>query len=107
MLVGSGTSTGLYTGVEPLLPFVLRTAKKPAGLQICTVVETFRDLEVPPASPSYEDRANIQSGTAKKTEFPAVPGLQRTADHRPSRSPTACPRCAAPGTREQLLESQH
>jgi hypothetical protein len=63
MLVGSGTSTGLYTGVEPLLPFVLRTAKKPAGLQICTVVETFRDLEVPPASPSYEDRANIQSGT--------------------------------------------
>src|SRR5947207_5550133 len=29
-----------------------------------TVVKTIRDLELPPAPPSYEDRGNIQSGTA-------------------------------------------
>jgi hypothetical protein len=52
----------LYTGIEPHLPFVFRTAKTPAGLQISTVFETFRDHEVPPALPSREDRTNIQSG---------------------------------------------
>jgi hypothetical protein len=49
----------------------------PAGLQISTVVQTFRDLEVPPAPSSYEDRANIQSGTAQAAELVTVPGLQR------------------------------
>src|SRR5437773_5057324 len=37
MLVGSGPRTRLYPGVEPLLPFVFRTAETPAGLQISTV----------------------------------------------------------------------
>jgi len=50
MLVGSGPRTRLYPGVEPLLPFVFRTAETPAGLQISTVVKTFRDLEVPPVA---------------------------------------------------------
>ena len=49
----------------------------PAGLQISTVVETFRDLEVPPALPSYEDDANIQSGTFSSSESGTIPGLQR------------------------------
>jgi len=43
----------LHTGFEPPLPFVFRTAKKPAGLQICTVDKTFRDHEVPPAPPYF------------------------------------------------------
>jgi hypothetical protein len=64
----------LYAGDEPLLPFVLRTAKKPAGLQISTVVETFRDLEVPPASSSYEDGAIIQSGTLQQSGVPDASG---------------------------------
>jgi len=63
----------LYTGLEPHLPFVFRTAEKPAGLQICAVVETFRDLEVPPALPSCEDRANIQPGTVRNSWQCAVP----------------------------------
>ena len=52
----------------------------PAGLQISTVVQTFRDLEVPPALPSCEDRADIQSGT--DTKAVTVPGLQRTTSLR-------------------------
>jgi hypothetical protein len=68
----------LYTGVEPSLPFVFRTTEMPAGLQISTVVETFRDREVPPALPSYEDDANIQSGTVPSSEPGMNPGLQRS-----------------------------
>jgi hypothetical protein len=45
----------LYAGVAHL-PFVFRTAKTPAGLQISTVSETFRDFEVPPAAPSTKAR---------------------------------------------------
>jgi hypothetical protein len=68
----------LYTGIEPFLPFVFRTAETPAGLKISTVVKTFRDREVPPALPFCEGTSNIQSGTAKD-ELVAVPRLQRTA----------------------------
>jgi hypothetical protein len=58
----------LHTGVEPFLPFVFRTAKKPAGLQICTVVQTFRDLEVPPAPPSPGGALNMQPGIVPGSE---------------------------------------
>ena len=37
--------------------------QKPAGLQISTVVETLRDLEVPPALPSVEGRDQHTTGT--------------------------------------------
>jgi hypothetical protein len=72
----------LYTGFEPFLPFVFRTAEAPAGLQISTIVEIFRDLEVPPAPSSCEDTSDIQSGTAKD-ELVAVPRLQRSAAQGP------------------------
>jgi hypothetical protein len=51
---------------HPLIPADART---PVSLQIKTVVETYRDLEVPPTPPSYEGRTNIQAGTVTDSEF--------------------------------------
>src|SRR5262249_31657106 len=113
MLVGSGPSTRLCTGLEPHLPFVFRTAEKPAGLQLSTVVETFRDLEVPPALPSWGDRANTQPGTATGRNGPGSAAHRgRTACQinqslgraalRPGHAPyaaTARPACAIIATR--------
>ena len=89
MLVGSGTEHLIACGRrEPFLPSFRTAEKKPAGLQISTVVKT-RDREVPPATP-YEDMAIIQSGTFPSSELWAVPGLRRSIPQR------SC--CATPGT---------
>ena len=89
MLVGSGPRTRLYPGVEPLLPFVFRTAETPAGLQISTVVKTFRDLEVPPVAAFLGRR---RRHTIRDRHGP---GRSRVCT-----APLRCaPCCGAPGTR--------
>src|SRR5438105_6940899 len=83
MLVGSGPSTRLYAGVAPSTVRVPDRRKKPAGVQISTVVETFRDLEVPPALPfcrgrdqhTIRDRDKLRAG--RGPGFCTVPVLQR------------------------------
>jgi len=52
---------------------VFRTAKKPAGLQICTVDKTFRDHEVPPAPPYFgrsRQHATRDPGYTRSEEKP-------------------------------------
>ena len=48
--------------------------QKPAGLQISTVVETLRDLEVPPALPSVEGRDQHTIRDRERHGVCAVPG---------------------------------
>src|SRR6266581_6661648 len=62
MLIGSGPSTGLHTGEKAPSTVRAPDPRKPAGLQISTVVKTLRGHEVPPAPPYPEGAANVQSG---------------------------------------------
>ena len=73
---------------------MFRTVKKPAGLGISTVVKTFRDLEVPPALPSYEDGAKVEPGTVTDRNGPGSAAHQRRR--------LRLRRNAAPGTRGPL-----
>jgi hypothetical protein len=62
MLIGSGRDNLIAYG--PRAPSIVRVPdpKTSAGLQIGTVVKTFRDHEVPPAPPCYEGGPNMQPG---------------------------------------------
>src|SRR5215218_9994049 len=86
----SGASTGLHTGFEPLLPFVFRTAKKPAGLQISTVV---KDLPGPrgPAGASFSRRPRQHA-----IRDPGIPASERRRG-RGSWVPALAPDGARPG----------
>jgi hypothetical protein len=86
-------------GREPSLPFVFRTAKKLAGLQISTVVKTFRDREVPPAAPNLARRQHAIRDRQIEVSIWTVPRLRCGMKNAAPRAGHANRQCDSPDGR--------